>query len=645
MKYNKNKSFHINDKEIPKEKKYHKKEKYKSENWSMHYSNNAEGKNIDLNLFQKNNNFSSFKSRFFHLLSNDQNRTQTIRYLRNSFREKESREKTMIENKNSENILIDKKNNFNKNTKIIKDYSPNFSNFDNKLETDSKQSSTYVQYKKIPPLDLKKLNTLQRFATDKNLKNNKNILTKEEQNKEKISNQKIASKNIQKNKFVICTNNALNENNSSLNIFESKIFEHERNKTDRLYINKNDFHNYIKLGSFFVNTSSKKKKNSLDRGVNYGNQTERLNNKKIEGIGNKKINSLIEQGRINKLRKKRMSSDLGNYYDEYYCNNTYSNTNKTANNFYPQRNQELNFDKNINDYYLTQRTRKSSSNMMSTQNRFIQPKQINFYDHILISTNENQNQIYKNINSRAFNEVNNFINNENYEYAPNTNSYDNISSNEIKSKIETDKCNQKEKINIINRFNNKSFIKKRLKENKNIETLKTSSFELAFNGNENSKKENKDGIYLVKVQKGQPIYEILIDKNNMNNINKFFVEEKILVKDSLIEINLKNEIDDLRQKYKQLQNEINQMKESISVYQKKNDELTDIIQKIKSNENKTDELNDAKKTIKEDKSLNNLIGYNLENTANIEKVKENEIENNKKTRRQYKRREIGEKND
>lgn len=52
-----------------------------------------------------------------------------------------------------------------------------------------------------------------------------------------------------------------------------------------------------------------------------------------------------------------------------------------------------------------------------------------------------------------------------------------------------------------------------------------------------------------------------------------------------------------------------------------------------------------KKTIKEDKSLNNLIGYNLENTANIEKVKENEIENNKKTRRQYKRREIGEKND
>ena len=281
MKYNKNKSFHINDKEIPKEKKYHKKEKYKSENWSMHYSNNAEGKNIDLNLFQKNNNFSSFKSRFFHLLSNDQNRTQTIRYLRNSFGEKESHEKTMIENKNSENLLIDKKNNFNKNTKIIKDYSPNFSNFDNKLETDSKQSTTYAQYKKIPPLDLKKLNTLQRFATDKNLKNNKNILTKEEQNKEKINNQKIASKNIQKNKFVICTNNALNENNSSLNIFESKIFEHERNNTDRLYINKNDFHNYIKLGSFFVNTSTKKKKNSLDRGVNYGNQTERLNNKNI----------------------------------------------------------------------------------------------------------------------------------------------------------------------------------------------------------------------------------------------------------------------------------------------------------------------------------------------------------------------------
>ena len=189
------------------------------------------------------------------------------------------------------------------------------------------------------------------------------------------------------------------------------------------------------------------------------------------------------------------------------------------------------------------------------------------------------------------------------------------------------------------------FIKKRVKENKNIQTLKTSSFELAFNGNENLKKETKNGIYLMKVQQGQPIYEILIDENNMNNINKFFVEEKILVKDSFIELNLKNEINDIRQKYEQLQNELNQMKENISKYQKKNDELMNIIQKIKSKENKKDELSDEKNTIKEDKILNNIIGYNMEDSANIEKVKENEIENNKKTRRQYKRREIGEKND
>ena len=640
MKYNKNKSFQINDKGNPKEIKYHKKEKYKSEIWSKKYSNNVEGKNIDLNLFQNNN---SFKSRFFHLLSNDQNRTQAIRYLRNSFREKESREKTMIEN-NSENILTDKKNNFNKYTKIIKDYSPNFSNFDNKLETDSKQSSANAQYKKIPPLDFKKLNTLQRFATDKNFKNNKNILTKEEPNKEDSNNQKTASKNIQKNKFVICTNNS-NENNSSLNIFESKILEHERNKTDRLYINKNDFHNYIKLGSVFVNTITKKKKNSLDRGFNYGNQTERLTNKNIAEIRNRKINSLIEQGRINKLRKNRMSSDLDNYYDEYYYNNTNSNTNKTANNFYPQKNSEINFYKNINDYYLTQRTRKSTSNMISNQNRYIQPKQINFYDHNLIPTNENQNQKYISFNSNICNEVNNLISNENYEYAPNQNNYENIGSNEIKSKIETDKSNQKEKNYIISRFNNKLFVKKRVKENKNIETLKTSSFELAFNGNGNSKKEIKDGVYLIKVQKGQPIYEILIDENNMSNINKLFVEEKILVKDSLIELNLKNEINDLRLKYEQLQNELNQMKENISAYQKKNDELEDIIQKIKSKENKKDELRDEKNTVKQDKVLNNIIGCNLENAAKIEKVKENEIENNKKIRRKYKRREIGEKND
>ena len=549
----------------------------------------------------------------------------------------------MIEN-NSENILTDKKNNFNKNTEIIKDYSPNFSNFDNKLETDSKQSSANAQYKKIPPLDFKKLDTLQRYATDKNFKNNKNILTKEEPNKEDSNNQKTASKIIQKNKFVICTNNS-NENNSSLNIFESKILGHERNKTDRLYINKNDFHNYIKLGSVFVNTSTKKKKNSLDRGVNYGNQTERLNNRNIAEIRNRKINSLIEQGRINKLRKKRMSSDLDNYYDEYYYNNTNSNTNKTANYFYPQKNSEVNFDKNINDYYLTQRTRKSTSNMISNQNRYIQPKQINFYDHNLIPTNENQNQKYININSNAFNEVNNLISNENDEYAPNQNNYENIGLNEIKSKIETDKCNKIEKNYIISRFNNKLLIKKRVKENKNIETLKTSSFELAFNGNGNSKKEAKDGVYLMKMQRGQPIYEILIDENNMNNINKFFVEQKILLKDSFIELNLKNEINDLRQKYEQLQNELNQMKENISACQKKNDELEDIIQKIKSKENKTDELSDEKNTVKEDKVMNNIIGYNLENAANFEKVKENEIENNKKIRRKYKRREIGEKND
>ena len=195
----------------------------------------------------------------------------------------------MIEKNNSEKILFAKKIYLNKNTKIIKDYSPNYSNFDNKLETDSNQSSTNRQYKKIPPLDFKKLSIIKRFATDKNFKNNKDILTKEESNMKDANNQKSNSKNIQKNKFVICTNNFVNKNNSSLNIYEPKIFEHERNKTDRLYINKNDFHNYIKLGSLFVNTSTKKKRNSIDKGFNHGNQTERLNNKNIEEIRKRKL--------------------------------------------------------------------------------------------------------------------------------------------------------------------------------------------------------------------------------------------------------------------------------------------------------------------------------------------------------------------
>lgn len=606
MKYNKIKSLQINDKENPEEiKKYHKKEKYKSDISSKQYSNNEEGKNLDLNLFKNYNNFSSFKSRFFRLLSNDQNRTQAIRYLRNSFREKENHSKTMIENKNSENILTEKNNNFNKNNKIIKDYSPNFSNFDNKTEKKSKQLSTNAQYKNIPPLDFKKLNTFQ-----------------------DTNNQESASKNIPKKKLVICTNTFANKNISSLNKYDLDILEHERNKSDRLYINKNDFHNYIKLGSFFVNTSYKKKKNSFDKGINYGNQTERLNKKNIFDTQNKKINSLIEQGRINIQRNKRVNSDLENYYDEYYYNNINSSTNKTANNFYPQRISESNLDNNINDYYLTQRARKSSSNIMSTQNGCVQPKQINFYNQTLLPANENVNQKYINNNSTTFNESNN---------------YNNINSNEIKSKIKKDKCNQKEN-NYIKKFNNKLFIKKRVKENKNIQTLQTSSFVLTFNGNENSKKAAKNGIYLMKLQNGQPTYEILINQNNMNKINKFFVEEKIMVKDSFIELNLKNEISDIRQKYEQLKNELNQMKKNISFYQKKNDELVDIIQKLKDNQNKKDELGDEINKIKEDKGLNAGTGYNMEIVNNIEEKKENEIENNKKNRRKYKRREICEKN-
>ena len=625
MKYNKNKPLQINDKENPREIKYQKKEKYKNENWS---------KNIDLNLLQNNNNFSSFKSRFFNLLSNDQNRTQAIRYLRNSFREKEKLGKTMIEDKNSENILDEKMDNFNKNTKIIKDYSPNFTTFDNKLEKESKQSSTNGQFKKIPPLNFQKLNTNQRFATDKKV-------TKEESNTEETSNQKSSLKNIQKNRFVICPSNYVNKNNSSSNIYESNILEHEKNKSDRLYFNKNDFHNYIKLGSFFVNTSNKKKNNSLEKGTNYGNQTERLNNKIILDIRKRKrkIDSLIEQGRINKLRNKRMSSDLDNYYDEYHYNNTNSNTNKTANYFYPQKISESNLQRNFNDYYLTQRTRNSSSNIIV--NPYIQPKQINFYEHNVISPNENQNQ-YINANSATFNQVNNIVN---YEYAPNPNISKNLNSNEIKPIIDKNKCNQKEKNYIIKKFNNKLFIKKRVKENKNIETLKTTSFELTFNGYENSKKENKNGIYLMKIQKGQPIYEILINENNMNSINKFFEEEKIMVKDCLIELNLKNEMSDIRQKYEQLQNELNQMKENLSIYQNKNNELMDIIQKIKNNQNKKDELCNEENTIKEDKYLNDETGNNLENETKIEKIKENQLENNKKIRRKYKRREIGEKID
>jgi len=615
MKYNKIKSLQINDKENPEEIKYHKKDKYKSEISSKQYSNNEEGKNLDLNLFKNYNNFSSFKSRFFRLLSNDQNRTQAIRYLRNSFREKENHSKTMIENKNSENILTEKKNNFIKNNKIIKDYSPNYSNFDNKTEKKSKQLSTNAQYKNIPPLDFKKLNTFQ-----------------------DTNNQEIASKIIPKKKLVICTNTFASKNISSMNKYDLDILEHERNKSDRLYINKNDFHNYIKLGSFFVNTSYKKKKNSFDKGINYGNQTERLNKKNIFDTQNKKINSLIEQGRINIQRNKRVNSDLENYYDEYYYNNINSSTNRTANNFYPQKISESNLDNNINDYYLTQRARKSSSNIISTQNRYIQPKQINFYSHTLLPANENENRKYINNNTNTFNRANNIVNNENYEYALNTNNYNNINSNEIKSKI------KKENNYINNKFNNKLFIKKRVKENKNIPTLQASSFDLSFNGNKNSKKVTKNGIYIMKVQKGQPIYEILINENNMNNINKFFVEEKIMVKDSFIEMNLKNEISEIREKYEQLKNELNQMKKNISFYQKKNDELVDIIQKLKDNQNKKDELGDEKNKIKEDKGLNVGTGYNMENVNNIEEKKENEIENNKKNRRKYKRREICEKN-
>jgi hypothetical protein len=416
------------------------------------------------------------------------------------------------------------------------------------------------------------------------------------------------------------------------------------------------------MGPVFVKINNRKNRNDFDSNINQGGQTERLRNKMILYDKNKKINSLIIQGRINKFRKQVPTPNMNQFRGNYYYNNN------TINNFYPQNNFRYNeyfgntYD---NNYYIPQRKRKSFSSFNDSNIKYARPNQANYFEYNLKQNNQNKNyntltnyNISKNKESPEYKTINNNKNNINKKINIPNNAdkipkRDNIEGGD---KIIKKNKNTKGKKYIISRFNNKILIRKKnkeRKENKNIQTFKISSFEITLGKSSNSQKDLKDGIYIINFKEGKPVFETKINGNNLKKINKYLKEEKVTINNSLIELKLINEIKDLKAKYEKMKNEFEQMKNNI-LSQNENNNLINKNQEL--NEGKETSIKTEKKEIKllDDKEKKNsellLEKINNNDIGNIdvnedkksEKENENEIYDKKK---RYKRREIIRKKD
>ena len=91
--------------------------------------------------------------------------------------------------------------------------------------------------------------------------------------------------------------------------------------------------------------------------------------------------------------------------------------------------------------------------------------------------------------------------------------------------------------------------------------------------------------FIIKKRNGEIISELEIKNSNKKEINEYIEGENIKIKDNLIELKLKSEIDDLNKKYQNLQNELNLLKEKYLFNEKKNKELINENIKLKE-ENK-----------------------------------------------------------
>ena len=236
-----------------------------------------------------------------------------------------NRYKNNIFKKRPKEIITEDINYNNQNNNIINNYSPTYSNFDNNINTKESKS-------KIPYLNFKKLE----FPSKSNTK----IKNSETENNYTTYKDEASNKLFKRKALVISTNH-----------YENNNFDDEKIKTE--YENKDDFHNYLKMSSYFNNSHNKNKKNTYE-----SNNTERLRNKILLGEKDKKVNSLKTQIRRNKLRP---NFNFNNEYKgEEYCNNT-------VNNFYSQKNLDYKFDTDYgNDYYVVNMDNKRNKGTLSS---------------------------------------------------------------------------------------------------------------------------------------------------------------------------------------------------------------------------------------------------------------------------------------
>ena len=611
MKYNKNKFGSFNNKNNLAHFEYSLREKnfrqnYPSEN--INYLENNIEKNLLPNQNIKNERLGTFNLRINKKrLSENEPKINRNNYIKNAYYNPMNNnnnqtyfQKKFINTRSTQNILTENNyynNNRNRNN-IVNNYSPNYSHFDNPLNNNKKE-----YYSNIPQLNFQKLKIFPKYNTDRNNYeydyDNENMHNNVFTDINNANNKK--KNNKQRNKFVISTNNIYIEDNN----------DEEKNKTE--YDNRygNDFHNYIKMGSYFSRSSSKNK-NEYEIG------TEKLRNKILFEDNSPKLKSLKVQGRINKLRK----IPYNNYEHveiKYYPNTINKLTNKGNTNY---NNDEFVY----NNYNTIERPKRMSEILDNkTKMRLSSLIDSNFKDKEKKQIqNIEQDQINNNVKRANYNQNNKNINR--------------FYNNEFIVKR-----------NNINNNNNRNFI------NKNIEPLIITSFNFNLssignkkeNKNKNKEDDNfKDGIFLIKKINGEIVSKFEINKNNIQKINKYFEEENIKINNSLLELNLKNEINDIKEKYQNLQKELNLLKYKSLAYDKKNlelinenDKLKEEKENLKNNnkvlENKINELLKEKKIEIRDKN-NKTVEENKNNENNENKG----LEKDNDYKKRYKRREI-----
>ena len=621
MKYNKNKYSSSNSKNKLTHFEYPLKERNSRRNYPPENINYLEN-NTEINLLQ-NQNIKNGGQRNLNIrvnrniISENEPKINRNNYIKNSYNNQMNNnnqtqfQKEIFNTRSRQNILTE--NNYYNNKRnrniIVNNYSPNYSHFDNILNNNNKKDYNSA----IPQLNFKKLKIFPKYNTDRNNfyydydneNMNNNVYTDINNINNKINNNK------QRNK-VISTNHIYIEDDN----------DEEKNKTE--YDNRydNDFHNYIKMGSYFSRSNSKNKNESDIR-------TEKLRNRILFGEKNPKLKTLKVQGKINRLRQ----IPYNNYEHvdiKYYPNTVHKSTN--------QRNINYNNDDLLYNNYNTIDGPRKMSETLDNYNTIGRPKRMSDI-----------------LDNKANITLSNLIGNSNIKDKPKK-KIQYIHIDNANNNVKGDHYNQNNKINkrwydnkIINKGNNINNYNNVNNINKNIEALIITSFNINLSSNENKnvnqiKKADdfKDGIFLIKKINGEITSKIEINNTNIQNINKYFEDENIKINNSLLELNLKNEINDIKEKYQNIQKELNLLKDCTLVYEKKNLEIT-----LENNK-----LKEEKENLKNNINLlENKINELLEEKKNLEikdkndKTIENKnIEKDNDYKKRYKRREINYKN-